>query len=82
MIKSESNVLKKGRDSFFTKNTEELAILDQLDCQIVQRNKGIDAILKRQFNGAPIAVKIQKKDEPLLESITRLDEAGKKKTVA
>ncbi len=76
-IKTESILLKKGKDSYKTKTDKDIAILNQFDCNIVQRNKGIDAILKKLYNGQPIALKIQK--EPFEESVKLLNEASKKK---
>ena len=61
------------------KNEKELSILNQFDCDIVQRNRGIDAFLKKHYNDAPVAIKIQKDSESLSESITLLKDAGLKK---
>lgn len=76
-IKTESALLKKGKNSYKTKTDKDIAILNQFDCNIVQRNKGIDAILKKLYNGQPVALKIQK--EPFEESVKLLSEASKKK---
>lgn len=78
-VKSESKLLKVGANAYKTKTDEELAILKSFDCNIVQRNNGIDAILKKQYNDAPVAVKIQKEDESLTDAINALGSAGKKK---
>ncbi|MEG0837127.1 MAG: DNA methyltransferase [Akkermansia sp.] len=79
MIKTESNLLKKGKDSYLTKGEEELSILNQIDCDIVQRNKGIDAFLKKYYHGKPVAIKIQKKDETFMESVHLLSNSAAKK---
>lgn len=42
-IKTESTLLKVGIIPYQTKTPSELAILSQFECDIVQRNKGIDA---------------------------------------
>lgn len=63
--KTESRLLKVGIDSYKTKTEEELALLNTLGCDVVQRNKGIDGILKTYYRNAPVAVKIQKKHESL-----------------
>ena len=76
-IKTKSALLKKGKNSYKTKTDKDIAILNQFDCNIVQRNKGIDAILKKLYNGQPVALKIQK--EPFEESVKLLSEASKKK---
>lgn len=78
-IKSSSMLLKKGIDAYKTKSDEEMDILRQLDCDIVQRNKGIDAFLKKHYLGAPVAIKIQKDNEEISMAIKLLEDAGKKK---
>lgn len=78
-VKSNSMLLKKGVDAYKTKTEEELAILKQFDCDIVQRNKGIDAILKKHYLDAPVAIKIKKANESITEAIQLLAIAGKKK---
>lgn len=78
-IKSESNLLKLGVQAYKTKTEEELAILHSLDCDIVQRNNGIDAFLRKHYSGKPVAVKIQKKVESIETAISLLSDAGAKK---
>lgn len=79
-IKSESHLLKLGAKAYQTKTEDELAILQSLDCDVVQRNKGIDAILKKHYLGKPVAVKLQKESESILDAISLLSEAGKKRS--
>ncbi|HFU2807540.1 TPA: site-specific DNA-methyltransferase [Campylobacter coli] len=78
-IKTNSNLLKKGVDIYKTKTEKELSILKQFDCNIVQRNKGVDAFLKKHYLNAPVAIKIKKDSESLHEAIALLDETCKKK---
>lgn len=78
-VKTVSKLLKVGVDAYKTKTNEELAILNMLECDVVQRNKGIDGILKKFYLDAPVAVKIQKSCESFLEAIHLLDNAGKRK---
>lgn len=77
--KTESKLLKLGAETYETKSEGELAILRQFDCNIVQRNRGIDALLKKYYLDAPVAIKIQKDTESFEESVRLLDAAGKKK---
>ena len=76
-IKTESNLLKKGRASYLNADKKALALLDGLKFNAVQRNKGIDAILVEQYEGTPILVRVQKKEETLSESATLLAKAMK-----
>ncbi len=78
-IKTESRLLRVGADAYRTKTDEELAILNMLECDVVQRNKGIDGFLKKFYLGAPVAVKIQKPYESFAEAIDLLNHAGKRK---
>ena len=77
--KTNSILLKKGIDAYQTKTEKELSILKQFDCDIVQRNNGIDAFLKKHYLDAPVAIKIQKDSESLQEAIVLLNEACRKK---
>lgn len=78
-IKSDSDLIKNGRESYVTADSEALALLDGLEYIPVHRNNGIDAILRSQFNGTPVLVRIQKKGELLSEAISLLALAAKKK---
>lgn len=78
-IKTESILLKKGINSYKTKTDKEIAILSQFDCDIVQRNKGIDAFLRDYYNDAPVAIKIQKESETFGEAVELLYSAAEKK---
>jgi site-specific DNA-methyltransferase (adenine-specific) len=77
--KTTSVLLKIGEAAYKTKTAEELAILHQFNCDIVQRNRGIDAFLKKHYLGHPVAIKIQRHDETFVDSLQRLEQASKKK---
>lgn len=77
--KTESKLLRVGENFYKTKNDFEAAILKLLDCKIVQRNKGIDGFLKKYYQEAPVAVKIQKPTESFHEAVNLLFTAAKKK---
>lgn len=78
-FKTTSNLLQVGVDAYKTKTQDELAILGQFECDIVQRNRGIDAILKKHYLGKPVAIKIQRAHERFCESVSLLQAAGNKK---
>ena len=78
-VKTNSILLKIGADAYKTKNEKDLAILGQFDCDVVQRNKGIDAFLKKHYLDKPVAIKIQRESESFEEVVKLLDSAGKKK---
>jgi len=76
-IKTESNLLKKGRASYLSADKKALELLDGLKFNAVQRNKGIDAILMELYEGTPILVRVQKEKETLTESASLLAKAMK-----
>jgi len=78
-IKTESNLLKKGRDSYLNADKDALSLLNGLQFNPVQRNKGIDAILVEQFDNAPILVRVQKTQESIDEAASLLAKAMKTK---
>lgn len=78
-FKTNSHLLEKGAESYFTESSEELAILNQFDCNIVQRNRGIDAVLKKHYLNAPVCIKIQKKSESLDIAVMLLKSASEKR---
>lgn len=71
-IKTESNLLKNGRESYVNSDKEALGLLSGIPFNPVQRNRGIDAILVEQFEGTPVLVRVQKKNETLFEAATHL----------
>ncbi len=77
--KTSSHLLRVGADAYKTKTEDELAILKQFDCDIVQRNKGIDAFLRRHYSGAPVAIRLQRENETFEDAVALLDTAGRKK---
>lgn len=74
-IKTESNLLKKGRDSYLNADKGALSLLNGLEFNPVQRNKGIDAILVEQFDNAPILIRVQKPQESIDEAASLLAKA-------
>lgn len=78
-IKTESNLLKKGRESYQTANKEALSLLQGVQYNGIYRNKGIDAILVKYFEGCPVLVRVQKETESLSQALTLLAEAMKRK---
>ncbi|MEW5986750.1 MAG: DNA methyltransferase [Chloroflexota bacterium] len=78
-VKTDSQLLEEGRDAYQNADDEALSLLAGLDYVPVQRNKGIDAILKQDLDGLPILVRVQRPDETLLEAANSLYRAGRTK---
>ena len=77
-VYSESALMKNGANSYKTKDSITMAILEELGCKTVQRNKGIDGFLTTS-EGRLAAVKIQKASETIHESARLLCLAADKK---
>ncbi len=77
-IKTESELLKKGKDSYINQDPHISEILDKLHIIPVQRNKGIDGFLRTENSFKPIPVRIQKESEPLENAIQFLIQACQK----
>jgi len=75
-IKTESQLLNNGEDSYRNADTNALALLDGIPHVPVQRNRGIDAFLEATFGGVPIPVRIQKPGETLTQAASALHKAG------
>ena len=62
-IKSESNLIKNGKDSYRNQTSDVVEILEAIDAEPVQRNKGIDGFLKVNGTMRPIPVRVQRQNE-------------------
>ncbi|OHB66842.1 MAG: DNA methyltransferase [Planctomycetes bacterium RBG_13_63_9] len=78
-VKTESNLLKNGLDSYKTANGEALSLLNGIAHTPVQRNKGIDAFLEETYKGVPIPIRVQRRGETIAEAALALHRAAKTK---
>lgn len=76
-IKSESNLLKKGKKAYQNVNHLVEKLLHDIDYVPVQRNSGIDAILKTTYQDSPILIRIQKENETIEDAMKSLNKAVK-----
>ncbi len=74
-IKSESNLLKKGKKAYQNVSGMVEKLLYDIEYVPVQRNSGIDAILKTTYKDSPILIRIQKENETLEDAMTSLTKA-------
>ena len=79
MIKTESNLLKKGKEAFINLSEDHRNILKSINAIPVQRNSGIDGFLAEYVNDRPVSVKIQMENETLEEAINKLCKSSKTK---
>jgi site-specific DNA-methyltransferase (adenine-specific) len=64
-VKSESLLLKNGKRSYLNQDKNILEILQTIEAEPVQRNKGIDGFLKIKNSMRPVPVRIQRESETL-----------------
>jgi site-specific DNA-methyltransferase (adenine-specific) len=80
--KTNSALLKKGRDSYVTADKDALSLLAGLDIIPVQRNSGIDAFLKTAIDGSSVPIRVQRGTETIMEAATKLARAAQSKKAA
>jgi site-specific DNA-methyltransferase (adenine-specific) len=78
-VRSGSALVDKGREAYRQLSGFALAQLGGLDVVPVQRNLGIDALLRRQYLGRPIALRVQRPGESLEQAAMLLARAGHSK---
>jgi len=78
-VKTNSNLLKSGRESYINVDKEALGLLKDVEFNPVHRNKGIDAILVETYENSPVLVRVQKKNETIAEAAAYLIKAKKAK---
>jgi site-specific DNA-methyltransferase (adenine-specific) len=82
LVKTSSELLRKGRESYIQSDEEALAYLHGLAVIPVQRNRGIDAILKIAPGGNPVLLRVQRRGESLADAAELLHGAGRSKQPA
>jgi site-specific DNA-methyltransferase (adenine-specific) len=75
-VRSRSRLLELGREAYRNADDVALAMLDGLEYVPVQRNSGIDAILKQEFDGGPVTLRVQRRGETLLDAAKKLSSAS------
>lgn len=78
-VKTESNLLKNGEDAYVNADSEALSVLSGLPIVPVQRNKGIDALLKGDADGAPVLIRVQRPFESIMDAVGALRRASNSK---
>lgn len=81
-FKTSSELLRKGRESYVQSDEEALAYLHGLPIIPVQRNRGIDAILKTSPGANPVLIRVQRGGESVADAAELLHSAGQSKQPA
>lgn len=78
-IMTKSKLLEKGRASYRQHSLDAQKYLCGVPYIPVQRNKGIDGLLKGKIRGLPVFIRVQRKGEPIRQAIAALQKATKNK---
>ena len=81
-FKTSSELLRKGRESYVQSDEDALAFLHGLPIVPVQRNRGIDAILKTAPGESSVLIRVQRRGENLADAAELLHSAGLSKQPA
>tara|TARA_R110002124_G_scaffold287337_2_gene473380 strand:+ start:3547 stop:4749 length:1203 start_codon:yes stop_codon:yes gene_type:complete len=76
---TESDLMTKGSKSYFNHDKAAADHLVGIDYIPVQRNKGIDGLLKAELNALPAFIRVQRSNETSLEAAGRLKKAAASK---
>lgn len=79
-IRSISNLLIHGRESYNEADLGAIAILTGLEIVPIHRNRGIDALAKNLFLNRPVPIRVQRSNESLQEACFALMKAAQKKS--
>lgn len=80
--RTESHLLLRGRDAYKQADEDALAYLKGLDAVPVQRNSGMDALLRTELRGGPVPVRVQRPRESLLDAAHSVYRASRNKNVS
>lgn len=81
-FKTSSELLRKGRETYVQSDEDALAYLHGLPIVPVQRNRGIDAILKISPGENSVLIRVQRRGEMLADAAELLHSAGQSKQPA
>lgn len=79
IIKTDSFLLQKGKKAYQNLDEECMTIIKSIEAVPVQRNSGIDGFLKEHIDEGTVAIRIQRQNETLSETVGKLLKATKKK---
>ncbi|MCU1323080.1 MAG: modification methylase [Acidobacteriaceae bacterium] len=75
-IATRSRLLERGRENYVREDVQLLELLKGIEFHAVQRNRGVDAILKDEYRGRSVLIRIQRDGEPLDDAVKLLRKAG------
>ena len=79
IVKTESVLLKKGKKAYHNLDEKYLTTIKSMGAVPVQRNNGIDGFLKEQLDNGMVAIRVQREEETLDETIAKIEKACRHK---
>lgn len=80
-VVSDSLLMANGRESYKQHSKEAANYLHGIDYTPVQRNKGIDGLLKEEVDGLPVFIRVQRRHETIEETADALKRAVAEKGI-
>lgn len=75
-VVSDSLLMANGRESYKQHSKEAANYLHGIEYTPVHRNKGIDGLLKREINGLPAFIRVQRDNETIDETVSSIRKAA------
>ncbi len=70
--KTVSRLLEVGKAAYRKQDNKTRSLLEAMNALVVERNNGLDGFLKVHYLGAPVAIRIQKENESIEQTIRQL----------
>jgi site-specific DNA-methyltransferase (adenine-specific) len=77
--KTVSRLLEIGKEAYRKQDNKTRSILEDMNALVVERNNGLDGFLKVHYLGTPVAIRVQKENESIVEARRQLLKASASK---
>ena len=78
-IRTDSRLLEVGREAYESHDKSAANYLVGVDYTPVQRNKGVDGVLKSAAGGIPVFIRVQRSEESIIDTVSALRKSAKNK---
>ena len=79
IVKTESVLLKKWKKAYHNLDEKYLTTIKSMGAVPVQRNNGIDGFLKEQLDNGMVAIRVQREEKTLDETIAKIEKSCRHK---
>src|SRR5438477_6804984 len=77
--KTVSRLLEVGKEAYRKQDAKTRSLLEMMNALVVERNNGLDGFLKVHYLDTPVAIRIQKENESIVEARRQLLKASASK---